>query len=63
MTQSASCDLLLQGGHVIDPANGISAIMDVAVTQGKITAVGQSLLLSAARTVNVKGCYVTPGLI
>ena len=28
-----SYDLLLQGGHVIDPANGIDQVMDVAISQ------------------------------
>ena len=32
-------DLLLKGGHVIDPRNGIDGVMDVAVADGKIAAV------------------------
>ena len=32
-------DLLLKGGHVIDPKNRISAVRDVAVHQGKVAAV------------------------
>ena len=31
-------DLLLQGGHVIDAKNHISAVRDVAIRDGKITA-------------------------
>ena len=30
------CDLILTGGHVIDPANQVSGVMDVAVKDGKI---------------------------
>jgi dihydroorotase len=57
-------DLLLRGGHVIDPRNRISAVRDVAIKGGRIAAVAQNLDASrAARTVNVAGMYVTPGLI
>ena len=37
--QTAPYDLLLKGGHVIDPANRLDQGMDVAVTKGKIAAV------------------------
>ncbi|MCS7041555.1 MAG: amidohydrolase/deacetylase family metallohydrolase [Bryobacteraceae bacterium] len=57
-------ELLLKGGHVIDPKNGISARMDVAVAKGRIARVAPSIdARQAARTVDVSGLYVTPGLI
>ncbi len=57
-------DLLLKGGHVIDAKNHISAVMDVAIAQGKIAAVAASIPASEARrTVDVSGFYVTPGLV
>ena len=60
----ARYDLLLQGGHVIDPGNGISAILDVAVRGGKIAAVAPHLdSRDALKTVNAAGLYVTPGLV
>lgn len=34
--QSPHYDLLIKGGHVIDPANHMDAVMDVAVAGGKI---------------------------
>lgn len=58
-----SCDTLLRGGYVIDPANGISRTADVAVKDGKITVVGECLAAGAAKEIDVSGCYVTPGLI
>src|SRR5690348_15904422 len=36
---TARYDLLLNGGHVIDPANHIDEVRDVAVLQGKIARV------------------------
>ncbi len=57
-------DLLLQGGHVIDPKNRISARRDVAIAGGKIAEVAPNIAASKARkVVDVKGLYVTPGLI
>ena len=57
-------DLLLKGGHVIDAKNGISAIRDVAITQGRIAAVEQNIAPSRARrTIDVSSLYVTPGLV
>ena len=57
-------DLLLKGGHVIDPRNNIDANMDVAVAGGKIAAVAANIDRSLAkRTVDVSGLYVTPGLV
>src|ERR1017187_4907733 len=57
-------DLLLQGGHVIDAKNNISAIRDVAIKDGTIAAVAEHLDPAAAlKVVNVAGLYVTPGLV
>ena len=57
-------DLLLKGGHVIDPANGIDGLNDVAIADGRIAAVAPSLDTSRAhKVVDVPGRYVTSGLI
>src|SRR5436305_3407311 len=57
-------DLLLKHGHVIDAKNQISAIRDVAISQGKIAAVAENIPASDARkTIDVSSLYVTPGLV
>lgn len=57
-------DLLLKGGHVIDPRNRISGVRDVAIKDGRIAAVSANIPASAAaRTVNAAGLYVVPGLV
>jgi dihydroorotase len=57
-------DLLLKNGHVIDPKNNLDATADVAIRQGKIAAVAANLNpASAARTIDVGGLYVTPGIV
>ena len=60
----APYDLLLKGGHVIDPANRLNRVMDVAIAGGKIARVAPSIdPIEARRTVDVSGLYVTPGLV
>jgi dihydroorotase len=62
--QQAQYDLMLKGGHLIDPKNGVDAIRDVAIRGGKIAAVAGNLPAQAARkTIDVTGLYVTPGLV
>lgn len=57
-------DLLLQGGHVIDAKNHLSAVRDVAIKDGKIAAVSEHIdPASALKTVNAGDLYVTPGLV
>jgi len=57
-------DLLLKGGHVIDPANHIDEVRDVAVFQGKIAAVEKDIPADqAGKVVDVSKLVVTPGLI
>ena len=57
-------DLLLRSGHVIDAKNHIDAVMDVAIKDGHIAQVAQGLKpADAIKTIDVRGMYVTPGLI
>lgn len=63
-SQAQDIDILLKGGHVIDPANNIDSKMDVAIKDGKILKVASSLSPDKARKViDVEGMYVFPGLI
>ena len=64
LAQTPRYDLLLKGGHVIDPANNVDAVMDVAVVKDKIAAVEKDIPASqAGKVVDATGLYVTPGLI
>ena len=64
LAQAPRYDLLLKGGHVIDPANHIDEVRDVAVSQGKIAAVEKNIPAEqAGKVVDVSKLYVTPGLI
>jgi dihydroorotase len=62
--QAQEIDILLKGGHVIDPKNHIDEIMDVAIVGNKILRVDTDIpLQSAKRVVDVSGLVVTPGII
>ncbi|MDQ2901487.1 MAG: amidohydrolase/deacetylase family metallohydrolase, partial [Acidobacteriota bacterium] len=57
-------DLLLKGGHVIDPKNNVDAIRDVAIANARIAAVAQNIPADQARkVVDARSLYVTPGLV
>ena len=57
-------ELLLKGGHVIDPAAGVNGPRDVAFASGRVAAVASSIPGDACRTVvDVSGRYVVPGLV
>ena len=57
-------DIVVRGGHVIDPKNGINGVRDVAIRDGKIVAVADRIEASGStQIVDAKGLYVTPGLI
>jgi len=57
-------DFLLKGGRVIDGKNGINAVRDVAINDGKIAAVAADIPAARAlKTVDATALYVTPGLI
>lgn len=56
-------DLVVKGGRVIDPANGIDAVCDVAFEAGKVAAVGDGLAASARTVQDADGLIVAPGLI
>ena len=63
-SRAQEIDLLLKGGHVIDPKNNIDSNMDVAIKDGQILRVAADIPAgSAKKTVDVKGLYVVPGLI
>jgi dihydroorotase len=61
---SASYDLLIAGGRVIDPSQKLSAERDVAIVGGKIARIAENIPPAQARQVfDAKGKIVTPGLI
>ena len=63
-SMAQSYDIVVKGGHVIDPKNGIDAVMDIAVSNGKIALLSKDIdPKQGIQVVDAKGMYVTPGLI
>jgi len=60
---SISDSLLISGGRVIDPANGIDKTADVLIVDGRIAAVAENITFSAHFNYDATGKIVTPGLI
>jgi dihydroorotase len=61
---AARYDLLIKGGRVLDPAQGLDGPLDVAIQQGRIAAVARSLAASdAADVLDARGHIVAPGLV
>jgi len=59
-----SYDIVIKGGHVIDPKNNIDAVINVAISDGKIALVSKDIdAKQATQVVDAKGMYVVPGLI
>lgn len=55
--------LVIRGGRVIDPANGIDGRADVLIEDGRIASVGAALEAVAARDVDAAGLVVAPGFV
>ena len=62
--QAEKYDLLIKGGTVIDPSQGLHAALDVAIRNGKIDTLAPDIAAERARSVvPAKNRIVTPGLI
>ena len=60
----APYDMLIKGGTVIDPAQDLHAVRDVALAGGRVAAVDDEIYEETAQTViDAAGYLVTPGLI
>ena len=61
--------LLIHGGHIIDPSQGIDQIGDVLIAEGKIVQIGDTVapnpslavILSKAKNLDASGLTVCPG--
>ena len=56
-------DLIIRGALVVAPLNKINAIKDVAVAEGKITAIEDEISLPAKKLIEASGKVLIPGII
>jgi len=63
--KSKPASLLIKGGHVIDPANKIDAVLDVLLRDGRVAEVAapNKIRASADEKFDARGLIVAPGLI
>ena len=56
--------LLVRGGRVVDPSQGLDAVADVLIEEGEVARVGEGIRPGRhAEIVDAEGLVVTPGLI
>jgi dihydroorotase len=55
--------LLIRGGRVLDPANGLDTVADVLIEGGRIAAVGPDLAGGAEKVIEAEGLVVCPGFV
>jgi len=64
MALDTEFDILIKGGHVVDPANDVDGVADVAIKDGKIKAVVSELENSKAKNVvRANNMLVIPGVV
>lgn len=57
-------DLLIKGGHVMDPKNNINEVMDIAITGNEVALVEKNIAANlATQVIDASGLYVCPGLV
>ena len=63
-SRDAPLDLLISGGHVIDPKNSVDGVRDVGIADGWIAEVAEHIDPARAKqVVDASGLYVAPGFI
>ena len=55
--------MLIRGGRVIDPANGIDKVADILVENGKVAAIGENIACENVQVIDASGKVVAPGFI
>jgi dihydroorotase len=55
--------LLIRGGHIIDPSQGIDQVGDLLIAEGKIVQIGGTVILSKAQHLDATGLVICPGFI
>jgi dihydroorotase len=62
MNKKDTC-LLIRGGHIIDPSQGIDQVSDLLIAEGQIVQIGGNIIPGEANILDVSGLVVCPGFI
>ncbi len=55
--------LLLRGGRIVDPSQGLDQELDLLLEDGRVQALGEKLEVQGAKVINCQGLVVAPGFI
>ena len=56
--------VIIRGGRVIDPANGVDEVCDLALSGGRVAGRGKALpWCGASKLIDAEGLIVTPGIV
>ena len=55
--------LLIRGGRVVDPTQGVDDRLDLLIQDGKILRLGRDLAAPDAQILNADGLTTAPGLV
>jgi dihydroorotase len=55
--------LLIYGGHIIDPSQGIEQIGDLLIAEGKIVQIGDTVIPDEAKNFDASGLIICPGFV
>ena len=58
---AATPELVVRGAHVLDPSTGLDGVMDVRISSGRISEIGESL--RGPREVDAGGLHLFPGFV
>lgn len=57
-------NILIKGGHLVDPGNNINQVANIYISEGRVKAIGRKPgNFQIDETINASGKYVFPGLI
>lgn len=57
-------DLVVKGARILDPAQGLDARMDLAVSRGRVAAIAEQISATKAQaTLNIQNKILVPGLV
>jgi dihydroorotase len=62
MNKKDTC-LLIRGGHIIDPSQGIDQVGDLLIAEGQIVQIGRNIIPGEANILDASGLVVCPGFI
>ncbi|HCR00231.1 MAG TPA: hypothetical protein DIU48_12475 [Acidobacteria bacterium] len=60
---AAEYDLIIKGGRIVDPSLHVNAILDLAITGGRIASIDNNIDADAVEVIDATGKLVVPGLL